>query len=189
MTVHLVLCALEPLKRGHTSAREHPRVGPAPADMVDAVRPFLSKSAREFAELQLVTGARAGELIEQRVCDIEVDEQTGVWSYWPPKHKNAHREHERVIYFGPRAQDILQPFRTERAETDHLFSPAEAEADRREERRAQRTTPTAGWGRREESEGGTLGLWFPPQGPPTNRHDTGTPDCLTCCETVYLAPS
>ena len=141
VTVHQALCTLEPLKRGRTSAREHPRVGPAPSDMVDAVRPFLSKPVRGLVELQLLTGARAGELIELRVCDVEIDRQTGVWSYWPLRHKNAHREHERVIYFGPRAQDILQPFLTDRDETDYLFSPTEAEEDRREERHAKRTTP------------------------------------------------
>ena len=140
-TVYQTLRTVEPLKRGRCAAREHPKVGPAPSDMVDAVLPFLSKPVRGLVELQLLTGARAGELIELRVCDIEVDKETGVWSYRPLKHKNAHREHERVVYFGPRAQDILQPFLTERAETDYLFSPAEAEADRREERRAKRTTP------------------------------------------------
>ena len=140
-TVYQTLRTVEPLKRGRCAAREHPKVGPAPSDMVDAVLPFLSKPVRGLVELQLLTGARAGELIELRVCDIEVDKETGVWSYRPLKHKNAHREHERVVYFGPRAQDILQPFLTERAETDYLFSPAEADEARREERHAKRTTP------------------------------------------------
>ena len=115
---HQSLCTLEPLKRGRSDARENPKVGPVPPDMLDAVMPLLSKPVRALVELQLLTGARAGELVELRVCDIEVDEKTAVWSYRPHKHKNAHREHERVIYFGPRAQDILRPFMQSRATPD-----------------------------------------------------------------------
>ncbi|MFN0135526.1 MAG: tyrosine-type recombinase/integrase [Phycisphaerae bacterium] len=138
---HQALCTLEPLKRGRSDARENPKVGPVPPDMLEAVMPLLSKPVRALVELQLLTGARAGELVDLRVCDIEVDEKTAVCSYRPNKHKNAHREHERVIYFGPRAQEILRPFMRGRAIPDYMFSPAESDADRRAALHAARKTP------------------------------------------------
>lgn len=139
--VHQALGTVEPLKRGRCAARENPKVGPAPAHVVDAVLPFLSRPVRALVELQLRTGARAGELVELRACDIEMDETLGVWCYCPHHHKNAHRERERAIYFGPRAQEVLRPFLANRVTTDYLFSPAEAEADRRAELHAKRKTP------------------------------------------------
>ncbi|MDX2199591.1 MAG: hypothetical protein SF069_11545, partial [Phycisphaerae bacterium] len=109
-TVHQSLSTLEPLKRGRSAARENPKIGPAPAEMLQAVLPMLSPPVRALVELQLLTGARAGELVELRRCDIETNDRTGVWSFRPHEHKNSHREHERVVYFGPRAQEILRPF-------------------------------------------------------------------------------
>ncbi|MBL8879291.1 MAG: site-specific integrase [Phycisphaerales bacterium] len=140
-SVHQALGTVEPLKRGRCAARENPRVGPAPAHLVDAVLPLLCKPIAALVQLQQLTGARAGELVELRVCDIEIDEKDTVWSYRPASHKNAYREHERVIYFGPKAQELLRPFLSGRATSAYLFSPAEADADRRTILRAKRKTP------------------------------------------------
>lgn len=139
--VYQALCTVEPLKRGRCEARETPKVGPASDHLIEKVLPHLSRQARALVELQLLTGARAGELVELRVCDLEMDEKTGIWTYRPARHKNASRERERVIYFGPRAQEVLRPFVTGRATTDYLFSPAEAEADRRAIVHDERKTP------------------------------------------------
>ncbi|MDX2199608.1 MAG: site-specific integrase, partial [Phycisphaerae bacterium] len=146
--VHQGLSTLEPLKRGRCAARENPKVGPAPVDIVNKVLPLLSKPVRALVELQLLTGARAGELVELRVRDIEIDERSGVWSYRPHEHKNAHREHDRLIYFGPRAQEILRLFLDERETNAFLFSPSEADADRRTELSARRKTPLSCGNRR-----------------------------------------
>ena len=73
-----------------------------------------------------------------RGCDLDT---TGkVWAYRPEHHKTEHHGHQRVIYLGPQAQEIVRPF----LKTDlqaYLFSPAEAEAERLAERAKSRKTP------------------------------------------------
>lgn len=139
--VHQTLCTFEPLKRGRSAARENPKIGPAPRALLDAVLPNLSRPVGAIVDLQLLTGARAGELLQLRRCDIEIDDKTGVWAFRPDKHKNMHREHERVIYFGPRVQRTLLKFMGDRSPMAYLFSPKEAEAERRAVLSEQRKTP------------------------------------------------
>lgn len=140
-SVHQSLCTLEPLKRGRCAAREGAKVQPVPQELLDAARPHLSRPIRALVELQLLTGARPGELLGLRPTDIEIDGRSGVWTFRPETHKNAYREHERVIYFGPRAQEVLRPFLFDRATTAYCFSPTEAEQERRARLRAARKTP------------------------------------------------
>lgn len=85
---------MEPLKRGRSAARENPKIGPAPQALLDAVLPNLSRPVGAIVDLQLLTGARAGELLQLRRCDIEIDDKTGVWAFRPDNHKNMYREHE-----------------------------------------------------------------------------------------------
>jgi integrase len=73
-----------------------------------------------------------------RPCDIDT---TGcVWIYTPAGHKTAHFGHRRSVYLGPRAQEVIGPFLT-RATDAWLFSPAEAEVERRAALSAGRKTP------------------------------------------------
>ncbi len=141
VSVYQSLCTLEPLRRGRCAAREGRKVAPVPKHLLDAVLPNLTKPVHALVRLQLLTGARAGELVEMRPCDIEIDPKAGVWSYRPEKHKNAFREHERVIHFGPQAQKVLEEFLRDRPTTAYLFSPAEADAERRVILHARRVTP------------------------------------------------
>jgi len=140
VSVYESLRTLEPLRRGKCDARETPKVTPVPDEMLDAVRPFLTKPVRALVELQLLTGARPGELIGLRPCDLQIDPAKPVWTYRPEQHKNAYREHERVIHFGPRAQSILREFLADRATDAFLFSPKEAVLEHRTRRRAARKT-------------------------------------------------
>ena len=140
-SVHQALCTVEPLRRGRSAARETGRVGPVPQHLLDGARPYLSRPVRALVELQLLTGARPGELLGLRPIDIEMDEGTGIWTYRPEIHKNAYREKERVIHFGPRAQEVLRPFLTNRSTNAYLFSPAEADAERRAASHEKRRTP------------------------------------------------
>jgi integrase len=140
-SVYHALVTIEPLKRGRTAARENPKVGPVPEHLLDGVRPFLNWQLRAMVELQLLTGARSGELLGIRPLDIEMQTESGVWLYRPRQHKNTFRELDRVIYLGPRAQQIVRPFLVNRSVDAYLFSPAEAEADRRATIHAARRTP------------------------------------------------
>lgn len=145
-SVTQALATLEPLKRGRTAARETEKVRPADLAIVEAAIPFMSRQAAALVRLQLLTGARPGELLGMRPADIDTGAHGrapgggGVWIFRPEEHKNAHRGRERTVYLGPRAQAIIAPFLEGRGHHTPLFSPAEAEAERRETLHARRKT-------------------------------------------------
>jgi integrase len=132
------LMAVEGLRRGKSKAREKAPVKPVPRALVDAVLPHLSPPVRAMVELQWLTGMRSGEVLRMRGCDLDV---TGMlWIYRPAQHKTLHIGHNRAVYLGPKAQELLRPF-LKRDLQAFLFSPAEAEALRNRERRKKRRTP------------------------------------------------
>jgi len=140
-TVHQALATVEPLKRGRTTAHETEPVRPAPAHLVETARPFMSRQVRALVDLQLLTGARPGELIGMRAIDLDMNAPGGVWLFTPADHKNAHRGIARTIYLGPKAQNVVRPFLADRGIDAPLISPAEAEAERRAEQHRRRQTP------------------------------------------------
>jgi len=131
---------VEPLKRGRTEGvRETKPVKPVTIEDVEAVRPHVSRQVWAAIELQLLTGARPGEILKMRPCDIDTSAE--VWFYAPDGHKNTHRGHERKIPIGPKAQAIIRPFLADRALTSPLLSPKEAEEERLAKANAERKTP------------------------------------------------
>jgi integrase len=121
--------AVDGLRAGRSDAQEPAPVKPVPDGIVDAVLPFVSRQVQTMIELQLVTGMRPAEVCMMRTCDIVTAEN--VWAYTPPTHKTAHHGHARVIYLGPRGQELLRPWLRAPAHRDRfLFSPADAEAER-----------------------------------------------------------
>lgn len=93
------------------------------------VQPFVSNGVWSLIQLQLLTGARAGELVNLRGVDLRTAEP--IWTLEPAQHKTAHHGHLKRIYFGPRAKLILQSYLQDRPVDSYLFSPAEAEEQRR----------------------------------------------------------
>ena len=143
--VPLALAQVRNLKRGRTTASESRRVEPVPTWLIDAVRPLVSRQVRALIDLQLLTGARPGELLG--LTPGTLDTRQDVWTAELVDHKNAHRGQARGLAFGPRAQMVLRPFLEGRAPDAPLFSPREAEAERaaalREVRTAHPTTNAA----------------------------------------------
>src|SRR5690349_7106196 len=70
----------------------------------------------------------------------DLDMSGNVWIYKPPLHKTTHHGHDRTIYLGPKAQDVVRPFLQTNIDA-YLFSPAEAEESRRSKQSAERKTP------------------------------------------------
>jgi integrase len=128
-SVFHALQAVKGLRRGRSSAKEARRVQPVQDAQVEAVLPLVSRQVRALIELQRLTGARPGEVILVRICDI--DRSGPVWVYRPARHKNQHREGAapREVLIGPRGQAVLQPF-LERHADAYLFSPREAREER-----------------------------------------------------------
>ena len=137
-SLHHGLQAVSGLRRGQSNVRESVPVKPVPDSFVDAIKPHVSRQVWAMVELQRLTGMRPGEVCQIRTCDIAMSGST--WLYVPESHKTEHHGKVRQIPLGPRAREVVQPWlRTEL--TAYLFSPAEAETERRYEQRANRKTP------------------------------------------------
>ena len=136
--VHHGLLAVDGLRRGRCEARESDPVRPVPETNVLLTLPHLSRQLQAVVKLQLLTGARGGELLIMRPIDIDT---TGkVWAYKPQHHKTEHHDIVREIRLGPKAQEIIAPF-LGRPTDAYLFSASEAKADWLAARHAKRKTP------------------------------------------------
>jgi integrase len=136
-SVHQALQTVPGLRRGRADVRESEPVKPVPDAFVDAIEPYVSRQVWAMIELQRLTGMRPGEVCSMRSADIDTSGR--VWIYTPAAHKCEHYGRQRRIYLGPTAQVILRPWlRPELAA--HLFSPAEATAERRAAMRERRKT-------------------------------------------------
>lgn len=129
VAVFQTLQAVPGLKAGRCAARETDPVRPVADHLIDAIRPHVSRQVWAIVQLQLLTAARAGELVTMRARDIDVSGK--VWTYAPREHKTAHHGHRRTIYLGPSAQAVVRPFMADRSVDAPLFSPRDAEAERR----------------------------------------------------------
>lgn len=102
------LKAVAGLRRGRTTAPDHPPVGPADPKHVDAILTHLAPMYRAMVELQLHTGMRPGEVRTLRAEDVGI--APDVWIYRPRSHKTQHHGRARVVYLGPQSQAILGPW-------------------------------------------------------------------------------
>ena len=125
--VHQALACVTGLRRGRTAAKEPEPVRPVPDQHIEAVRRRVSRQVWALVRLQLLTGARGGELVRLRAIDIDTSGK--VWAAELAEHKTAHHRIRRTIYFGPQAQDVLGVLMTRPVDA-HLFSTREAERER-----------------------------------------------------------
>jgi integrase len=139
------LQAVAGLRRGLPGVRESNPVRPVPQTVVGATLPFMPAAVQAMVQLQLLTGARPGEVCRLRALDLDMSGR--VWVYRPGsdrgkhgEHKTAHHGHERLVYLGPQAQLILRPWLRMDLQA-YLFSPAESERARNDERRRIRRSP------------------------------------------------
>jgi integrase len=136
--VYFELKSVAPLRRGRGGAVEGKPVQPVPVEHVEAVIPYVSPQIGAMIRLQLLTGMRAGEVVIMRGVDI--DTAGMVWVYRPVRHKTMNLGHTREIFLGPKSQDVIRPF----LKTDlsaYIFSPIDAEAQRRKLIHAARQRP------------------------------------------------
>lgn len=125
------LQAVAGLRRGRSQAVERDPVKPVPREVVEATIPYLSPQAAAICRLQLLTGMRPAEVLQMRPMDIDM--RGAVWLYTPRSHKTEYLGREKHVPLGPKAQEVLKPF-LDRATDACLFSPAEAEEWRNEQR-------------------------------------------------------
>lgn len=132
------LTAVPGLRKNRSEAPESPPVQPVDVAVVERTIPHLPPIIADMVRLQLLTGARPGE-----VCKLKpahVGRSSDVWEYKVEGHKTEHHGRVRIVYIGPEAQKVLAPYLL-RASSAFCFSPAEVIAAHRQERHARRVTP------------------------------------------------
>jgi integrase len=136
--VYETLRTVSGLRKGRSQAKESMPVLPVPENVVEATLEKLSPTVRDMVLLQRYTGARPGEICNLRPGDV--NRSANVWAYIPGSHKTEHYDKTRIVFIGPRGQQVLLPYLLRAAEA-YCFSPAEVEAARRAQRSAKRKTP------------------------------------------------
>lgn len=140
--IYQALTCVEGLRANRSAARETEPIRPVPDDAINAIRDHVSAQVWAMIQLQLLSAARPGELVELRPCDIEVS--GAVWVANLTKHKTAYKGKSRLLHFGPQAQAILKPWLL-RPTDAFLFSPKEAESARNaraDSHRSEKQKPT-----------------------------------------------
>lgn len=137
VTVPQALGTLAGLRKGRTEARETLPIRPVHDETVDATLTHLTQVVADMVRFQRFTGCRPGEVCQLR--PIDVDRNENVWTYQPASHKTEHHDRSRVIFIGPKAQEVLLPYLL-RDSLAQCFSPAESETKRHAEMRICRRT-------------------------------------------------
>ncbi len=134
------LDAVEGLRAGKTAAPDHPPVQPVADEMIDGTLPHLTPTLRAMVEILRLTGMRPGELFGMRPCDL--DRKGELWTFKPATHKSGWRGRERVVFLGPSAQGVLEPYLllVADAPSSCVFSPARSMREHRDKLRDERTT-------------------------------------------------
>ena len=126
------------LHKGRNRMRETMPIQPVDDSIIDKTLRYLPPVVAATVRLQRLTGCRPEEICLLRPADV--DRSGPVWAYRPSGHKTEHHGRPRVIFIGPRGQEILRPF-LDRNPSDYCFSPGDAERQRHERRHAVRITP------------------------------------------------
>ena len=137
-SVHEAIKCVAPLKAGRSDAPESPPVRPVADDVVEATLRYLPPIVADMVRVQLLTGARPGE-----VCQLTpgmIDRSGDVWTIRLDKHKNAYRGKTRTLYAGPLAQAVLTKYLL-RGESDCLFRPCDTLSKQLQERGESRVVP------------------------------------------------
>lgn len=129
VAIYQALATVENLKQGRSRAKDSERVLPVFEKHIQVIKEHVSSPVWALIQLQLLTGARSGELLRLRPCDINMADPE-CWLVTLQRHKTAHHGKTRTLYIGPAGQDIIRPF-LDRAVDAFLFSPQEGNAERK----------------------------------------------------------
>lgn len=112
--------AVENLVPGRCAAPSPRKVMPVPVEDIEATKEHLNRTVCALVDLQLACGARPGELVNLRRCDI-LQVSDDLWEVPLEQHKMAHRGRRRVLLFGPASIAILKPVILRTKPEGHLF--------------------------------------------------------------------
>ena len=102
------LQAVAPLLAGRTEAHDNAPRHAVDQENIDAVRKLVRQLVRDLIDVQLLTGARSGELLT--LTTGMIDRTGDVWKATLADHKTVHHGQRRMIPFGPQSQLILAKY-------------------------------------------------------------------------------
>ena len=137
--VHRALAQVKGLRKDKTAAREKARVPPVADAHVEVVLPLVPSTIRTMIRVQRLCGARPQDIVEMKPQDI--DTSADIWVYRPGRHKAEHHERERIVFLGPRAQELLKPCLAGIQPDEYVFSPQRSERARLRRLRQERGLP------------------------------------------------
>lgn len=120
LEIYQAACTVNNLQRGRSGAREPEPIKPVSLQDVFRLRSFIRPVYFKLCRLQLLTAARPSELLNVRPRDI--DRSGEVWTLKLNEHKSAYKGKERLIAFGPQAQDILREMMKGLPRNRYIFS-------------------------------------------------------------------
>lgn len=138
-SVHQALSAVSGLAKNRSAAREKPPIGPVSDAHVEAVLLRVNPVVAAMIRVQRLTGMRPQEVVYLRPIDVDRSDPA-CWVYRPERHKGEHHGKDRVVFVGPRAQEVLRPWLDVEPE-DYCFRPVDAVKARNVKCRAKRKPP------------------------------------------------
>jgi len=102
------LQAVAPLLAGRTEAHDNAPRHAVDQDKIEVVRQLVQPLVRDLIDVQLLTGARSGELL--MLTTGMIDRTSQVWKADLVDHKCHHHGKARTLHFGPQAQLILTQY-------------------------------------------------------------------------------
>jgi integrase len=108
------------------------------AAVVEETIKQLPQVVADMVRVQMLIGCRPGELC--KIMPGLIDRSGEVWEVHLQEHKTAHHDKQRVLYMGPKAQELLTPYLL-RPEDEHCFRPIDSERKRLKALHAARKTP------------------------------------------------
>lgn len=106
----LRLKAVAGLQKGRSKAKEPGKVGPVPAEVIEATLPHLPPIVQAIIGVHRLCGMRPEEVCYMRAGDVIEDDGLLKYVVRDDANKLAHKDIARVVWLGPRAQAILRPW-------------------------------------------------------------------------------
>lgn len=117
--------ALAQVRNATPSVHEQPRERTPPtAEEILAIQHLVSHQVWAMIQIQLLSGARPGEIVQMRAVDIDMNSE--IWIYQPSSHKSQRRGKQRRIPLNGESQKVLRTFLSTRSIDAPLFSPRES---------------------------------------------------------------
>jgi integrase len=141
--VAIALKCVKGLEEGRSGAREKPEVTSVDDADIEATLPYVSPLAADVIRIMRLTGGRPSEVLAMTAEAIDRTDPS-CWVFRLEAHKTSHKDKDRAIFIGRRAQAILLPYLV-KAEPGAVLFPMDRTSLRRAVDRGCKRAGVAHW--------------------------------------------